>query len=474
MILHATPLFRFGESLATVDEAGRIVQMNAERFTSWVEDYLVFTRPSKDGDQVESIGKDMAGKIMAADQFRVQLRELKAVSEVRLPIWIGTGEERRVELAPAGFDAGTGMYTVERIAYREDLNMKEAWAILWTNCLKDFPWDPEGSDCIPAKRRSFAAQLAVMVGIYCHALFEEGTPRPLIIYNANQSGSGKSLLMRVALAPVYGPPAESGKPETEAEFEKVLDSAAIARKPYLVLDDCKAIYSPALNRFTTSPIHECRLMHSQRLTTVPKSTQVVATGNDLAISEDLNRRALVVDLFEAGEAAARTFKKEITPSWLFAPSTRADFLAALWAIVRQWRDDGMPQMSSNRRASFEEWSGLVGGIVEAFGLPNSFAPRQAEAGGDEAGRALHLVIGRLVGEADLNEPPVLTTGDILERAEIDGMLELIVGMAKDPKKALGWRLKKLKGRNLMDTQRRPFEFGRRELAAGAKYPIRFL
>jgi hypothetical protein len=49
-----------------------------------------------------------------------------------------------------------------------------------------------------------------------------------------------------------------------------------------------------------------------------------------------------------------------------------------------------------------------------------------------------------------------------------------VGFAKEPKKALGHRLKKLKGRHLLDSQRRSFEFGRREMAAGANYPIRFL
>jgi hypothetical protein len=240
------------------------------------------------------------------------------------------------------------------------------------------------------------------------------------------------------------------------------------------LDDCRSIHSQALNRFVTSPVHECRLMHSQRMAMVPKVTQVFATGNGLAISEDLDRRALVVDLFEAGEAAGRSFAKEITSGWLVAPDTRARFLAALWALVRHWRDKGKPSMKEHRRGSFEEWSGVIGGMVIACGMTNPFTPRKAENGGDEAGRALILVIARLVGEAPLAVPPVLTTANILDRAEADGLVEGIVGFAKDPKKALGWRLKKLRGRHLMDTERRAFEFGRRELAAGASYSIRFL
>jgi hypothetical protein len=190
----------------------------------------------------------------------------------------------------------------------------------------------------------------------------------------------------------------------------------------------------------------------------------------------LNRRALVIDLFEAGEAATRSFTREITTAWLFAHENRARFLAALWALVRRWRDEGMPMMKEHRRGSFEEWSGLVGGIVLSCGLANPFAPRQVETGGNEAGRALALVLGALVGESLPESPPVLTTGDILDRAESMGMLDVIVGFVKPggEKKSLGWKLKSLKGRHLLDSQRRAYEFGRRDLAAGSKYPCRFL
>jgi hypothetical protein len=447
--------------------------MTAERFTSWVENWLAFTRPAKDAPAVESIGKDLAGKILAADQFRVQLRELKAVSEVRLPVWTGEGDARRVELAPEGYDPGTGLFTLDRVPYQDDMTREESIRFLWS-CLGEFPWDAEGQTLKPFLRRSFAAHLAATLGVYCHALFPEGTPRPLVIYNANQPGSGKSLLMRLALSPVHGPPAESGKPETEAEFEKVLDSAAIARKPYLVLDDCRSIHSQALNRFVTSPVHECRLMHSQRMATVDKVTQVFATGNGLTISEDLDRRALVVDLFEPGEATARRFKHEITPAWLFIVATRARFLGALWALVREWQERGCPMLSEHRRGSFEEWSGLIGGIVTASGFANPFAPRMAEIGGNEAGRALSLVIGLLVGESSLECPPTLTPRDILDRAEAEGLFEVILGSPKDANLALGKKLKPLKERHLLDSQGRAFQFGRRKLSTGAGYPITFL
>jgi hypothetical protein len=280
-------------------------------------------------------------------------------------------------------------------------------------------------------------------------------------------------LMRMILSPVHGAPAEAGKPETEKDFESVLDSTAIARKPYLVLDDCKSIHSPALNRFVTSPRHECRLFHSQRLATVPKITQVLATGNGLTISTDLERRALVIDLFEAGVAADRKHKRPITPSWLFSDATRSRFLAALWFVVRDWRDRGMPLMKEHVKPSFEEWTELVGGIVTSLGLPNPCTPRDNASGGDESTRALKIVIAAIVGEADRDKPPILSTDDILERAEADEQLEVIT-TAKVPKNSLGHKMKKLKGRHLVDSQGRSFEFGKRDASQGARYPITFL
>ena len=472
MIMHGAPIFRFGEGISTVSEEGRIAPMSAERFTSWVENYLSFTRPTKDAPSVESIGKDLAGKILAADQFQDQLRVLKAVSEVRLPVWNGAGDSLTVDLAPEGFHPDSGRFTVNSIPYEEDMNPDDAWAFLWES-LKEFPFDPEGEETIK-HRRSFAAQIATMIGVFCHSLFPEGTARPMVIHLANQAGSGKSLLLRMALGPVFGPPQDHGKPESEADIEKLLDMTASARSPYLVLDDCKSLHSHALNRFITSPKHAWRVMYSQREAAIGKVTQLFASGNGLTVSEDLERRSLIVDLFCADDATSRKFSREITLGWLFSVDTRARFLAALWALVRVWREAGMPRIKEHRRGSFEEWSGLVGGVVTACGMANPLQPRQSDSGGDEQTRTLIHVLAAIVGEAERDQEPVLHTGDILDRAEVMGLLDAIVGFTKDSKKALGWRLKKLKGRHLIDSQRRRFEFGRRVMETGSNYPIRFL
>lgn len=477
MILQNTGLFRhpsFG--LVTVDErTGEMDMMTPERFCSWVEDHLAFVRWGKSGPEAESIGKDLATKLLAADRLRGFIRELRGVHPVRMPAWCGEGDSRRVVLAPAGYDPATGFLTLDGVPYQDDMPENEGFYFIM-DTLRYFQWETEGQNNF-ACRRSFAAMLAAMLGIYCHGLFPPGTARPMIVFNGNQPGCGKSLLARIALCPVHGWVPEGGRPDTESELEKVLDSAAMARKPFLLLDDVANLKSQALNRFATSPAHECRRMHSQALVTAPKVTQVFLTGNGLTITEDLERRAVIVDLFDSGKSIARTFPKgkQLTNEQLANDSMRARFLAALWSLVRNWHARGMPS-GNGRKPSFEEWARVIGGIVAAAAptLADPFGERKTLAGGDEATRSLELVLAQLVGGYAVADEPRLTPKEILEAAESADLVESITSFAKDPLKSLGWKLKKIRGRVYTDSKGRAFEFGKRDIGTGAAYPITFI
>jgi hypothetical protein len=474
MILHPTPLFRHALGLVTVDETtGALELMSAERFCSWCERHLAFVKWTDDGARPESIGKNLAGLLLASDQLRGHLRELKAVHPVRMPAWRGEGEARTVELAAPGYDPESGVFTLDSVPYSDDMPAEDALRFL-LDSLRYFGWEAEGETNF-AKRRSFAAFLAAALGVYCHGLFREGTARPFVILNGNQPGTGKSLLARVALCPVHGWIPESGKPESESELEKLLDSAAMARKAFLLLDDVEDLKSPAMNRFLTSPVHECRRMHSQTLAVVFKTTQLFCTGNGLNVTPDLERRGLLVDLFEAGEATSRTFPqgKELTSEALAMAATRARWLAAWWALVRNWRDCGMPS-GVGRKPSFERWAAVIGGILSPMGsLADPFGKRVVVAGGDESGRALRRLLAIYAGTHEPEDAPRPTTADLLELAEAENLIELIE-LSKDQRKSLGGKLVALKGRQLIDTRGRLFEFGRRDIATGACYPIRYL
>jgi hypothetical protein len=129
-----------------------------------------------------------------------------------------------------------------------------------------------------------------------------------------------------------------------------------------------------------------------------------------------------------------------------------------------------------RKPSFERWAAVVGGVVHSVSslLADPFAVRNVLSGGDEATRALERVLAVLAGRYAMEDAPCPNCDEILAVAQEEDLLDTITNGAKDPRKSLGWRLKKIRGRHFTDTQGRLFEFGKRDISAGASYPIRYL
>jgi hypothetical protein len=335
---------------------------------------------------------------------------------------------------------------------------------------KGYPWSDEGK---LQSRRSLAVHLAAMMGNFVRLLFKDGTKKPVIVYNGNQPGTGKSALARMSLCPVYGKPSDMELPKSEDELRKVLDAFATARQPYMFLDDVGGhLRSHLLNRFITSPMHTGRKMGTGELFTAPNVTQVFMTGNGLTLSPDLARRCLIVDLFCAVEARGRKFERIITDDWLEQEDTRAQFLAALWALVRYWQQCGCNR-HDNVLASFEEWSAIVGGIVVEAGFcdPIKAAPELAM---DEQGEAFKRLFCAIA--SDLSADSNLTVGNCRDKAvDLDIWETLTMGLTVEGQnKGFGIRLAKFRGRQWTDAQGRLFEFGRKENGRGSVYPLCFI
>ena len=110
-------------------------------------------------------------------------------------------------------------------------------------------------------------------------------------------------------------------------------------------------------------------------------------------------------------------------------------------------------------------------------LANPFAPRAQDMGGDEEGESL-------VELAKLSAAPIADKGardwkpgELVELAEEHGLLDLIVPYAKQQGKALGQRLRTIRGREYQDHKGRWFQFGdkhRTRDGHGAFYRVRIL
>ena len=471
-VLRRVNIFIQGDTIVTVDEiTGDTKPMRADRFCSWVEEYVAIVKPKEDGMKATSMNTDMAGRVLVAGQFRAGLRKLAAVHSVRLPVWEEYG--KTVRLLDAGYDERTQVYTVDALPYPLDMEPTAAVAFL-LDIVKDYPWSDEGK---LQDKRSLAVHLAAMMGNFVRLLFDEGTQKPVIVYNGNQPQTGKSTLARMSLSPVYGVPEDKALPKSEDELRKELDAFAMARRPYMFLDDVGGhLRSHLLNRFITSPMHTGRKMGTGELFTAPNVTQVFITGNGLTLSPDLARRCLIVDLFYAGEARGRKFERIITDALLAQDSTREQFLAALWALVRNWQDCGCNR-HDNLLPSFEEWSAIVGGIIVEAGFcdPIKAAPELAM---DEQGEAFKRLFCALASDlpTDTEKKHFTTTDCRAKGEELDIWETLVVGL-NDELKGFGRRLKDkgLLGRHWVDDHGRWFEFGdKKKIGKGSVYPFKFI
>ena len=472
-------LFRRGQQFITIDErTGEGRDMTTERFCSYAEEIswpFKFKGSREPMPVFTRLPKELAALILNSDDFREQAREVVAIYEPALPAWVGEGESRTIELQAKGYNPETKVYCANSLEYDRNLDPGEAqeWLL---ETLGAFPWAEAEKPSQVLLSRSFAAHTAAMLAPYCTLLLGEHARRPMFPYLANQMGSGKTRLAQIALAPVFGEPCMVNADQRPEELDKIISTAALEQRPYLFLDDCGDFKSRALNMLLTSGRISTRIMGQSKMPDVPNRMQVFLTGNGIDIGQELLRRSVITDLFYPGELSERKFSNSITEEWLFARETRSRFLAVLWSFVRNWRDQhGMKRFPEAKRASFETFAGVIGSITLAAGLTNPFGPRHNVLGGDDEAKALVRLLCIVAGEVtDTENPPEYRPRELAEKAEGLGLLDVIIPYAKDQNKALGHRLKLQRGRHYRDTEGRLFEFGRREVSAGAVYPIRFL
>ena len=469
-------IFRKAGNLGRVNErTGAFELFSPANFAGWVEEFVAFTWKGA----VSPLNAEQARMMMAQFSFIEQIREIEGVHLMRLPVMREGGE---VEWLPAGYDEATRIFTVETLRYAMDWPLDKALEFLRGWC-KDFPWmRAEGQQGASLESvRSYAAHVMAMVGMYCRALVPVTAARPMFFYVANQQGSGKSTLAQMAFAPVLGLFAAAQMPKDEDKLQSLLDTTAQNFSPVLFLDDLgNFIKSNSLNRFVLAPRHTGRPMgQNKEMFDVANVTQVYATGNNMSGSADLSRRAVVVELFFAGETKGRKFEKVVSPVELGEVDARCGFLSALCAIVRNYAEkkgDFAESLGAiEPMASFEKWSRTMAGIVQLAGFANPLAAPLCAF--DEEGDEIKDLLIAAASACEVE--PVFNRESLAEIAREKGLLEDVVGrgekdMDGKQSKRFGFRLKAWRGRVLVDTRGRRFEFGKARQRTGAAYPLTFL
>gem|GEM_PF-325118 len=494
-LLRRAGLYRYGtEERLIIFVKNRRVDMEPVKFCSWIEKHAIVVKAYKGRgnetyDAPVSMGKDLAAKLLACEELLGELPRLQAILPTRVPVLRRDG---RYELCKVGWDEEAEIFCQHEIHFELDWTLERAMKH-FESLHEGFLFAELGAGGLWANR-SFLVHFSACVGVFVRSLLPPGTMRPMVLYLANDQGSGKSLLVAMALAGCFGLAGSADLPMSKGtvnpeKLTALLETVAQSMLEYLWLDDVPpTVFSNSLNRFITASKHTGRKYGgNDEMFQVKAVTQVFMTGNQVEPTRDLMQRVLACELFLPMDSQTRKFTKTMTPEWLAETEQRAGLLSALWAFVRNWIEQGA-SMGAYIQGRAPNWSYLVGGVIEALGvIQNPFAVPELPTGGDRETDEWQAL---LVALADLAEAEV--TGQDDKHYEVDTTrivdmarkLKLLVDLVgsstdKDLKggelKKLGRRLGKWRGReDLVTSSGRRFQFGKRKQSSHWVYPISWL
>ncbi|NMG32137.1 hypothetical protein, partial [Aromatoleum evansii] len=181
---------------------------------------------------------------------------------------------------------------------------------------------------------------------------------PGFLFTAPSAGSGKSLLA-TCLSILAGADPASLMPPTleEEELRKRLLAALREGKPALVFDNIAGqLDSAALCAYLTAREYGDRVLGASVTISVPATGLFLATGNNVALVGDLNRRLLTCRIDpHSDKPYRRAFA--LDPERYVRDHRQALVRHAL-VLVRGYLSTGTP-VTPDRTASFEDWSDLV-------------------------------------------------------------------------------------------------------------------
>jgi hypothetical protein len=248
--------------------------------------------------------------------------------------------------------------------------------------------DNAGGDETPVRNsRSQAVQIAAMLSLFCAALLRNGANRMGFVYTANSQRSGKSLLAKLVIMPIYGSFKGLSWKNSDDELSKVIDAELLTGSIYLCFDNVRGyVASPTLEALMTSPSWSGRILKETRMFEVKNRKTLFITGNDCILSPDMAHRCLICNLHvNEGNVQDRQPSWVLDEEWLLNEENKRCVLSALWGILRAWARAGKQSATSfgcKPRLGFERWCDIIGGIVAFAGFGDCLETPPVESGGN--------------------------------------------------------------------------------------------
>lgn len=407
---------------------GALTVMKAKNFVSWSQKYFVGfkTKLDKDGNpfsELRDMTESVADLCLSSYEFISELPMIHRIYPSPVPIITAQGV---LSLCTPGYDPATGTYVFEgnitpqppdpsrppivgpvssdnyfddsvspadAFWYLHDLHAgfpMSDWSEWITPSESDplYRLDDKGEVKKYRVSRSLSVQIGAMLALFAANCVPKEASRMGFIHNANQQRSGKTLLVKLASAPVYGAFKAQSWREDEESMTKILDSEILAASPYICFDNVRGlIQSTKLEALFTAPMWTGRILGKTEMFTSENNTTIFITGNNVNAGTDVQHRCLYCDLHvEEADIQSRDIQGPIIDDvWLCDPKNRRDILSALWSIVRHWDHAGRPLATGRTRQGFDTWGKIIGGMVEFAWFGDMLERPVLENAGDSEG-----------------------------------------------------------------------------------------
>ncbi len=315
-------------------------------------------------------------------------------------------------------------------------DVTEARRLLETELLGDFAF-------VGAADKAHAVALLLL--FFARDLIDADMPLHLI--EKPEVGTGAGKLADCCMIPALG-----GRQSVitdcndEDEWRKRIFATLLSAPEAVLLDNVVKITSHHLAALFTTKRFKDRMLGISRMVDLPVDMPWVATGNNPEIGYDIVRRICAIRLdAKMPDPTKRTGFRHQLPEW--AIENRASLVWAALTLIQHWVAQGRPAWKGQPVASFERWSRVMGGILQAAGIPG-FGTNESTFRRERnvRGNAWQLVVCEWWERFKDNHVSGGQVWGLTLDLGVDGDLGLHDGRIRDPRVAFGLALRAQRGR----------------------------
>jgi len=369
---------RTGDDSIVETHHGKLKTVKPARLVSLIEEVCIpgveVWNKKKKRFEKKSVTEQVCKIILESKNLKDSLRKIEKTLNAPIPIL----REEKLYFPKSGYNEDLKLYLNPEAPEitNPEMSLKEAKNILF-EVLKEF--------CFRKDSDAVKAVLGLLTP-FCRGLYKQWNTRtPIRIYFANRERAGKDYLAGIIMIIYEGqaieePPICTGKSDTSSneELRKKILSSIMAGKQLLHFANNKGfINNSVLEQVSTASTWSDRILGGNKIATFDNTLEISLSGNiGTTLTSDLKNRAVVTNLHLAIENANdRRFKRPSLHHWV--KDNRSLILSALYSLVRNWYDKGMPE-GKKLFASFPEWASICGGILECAGFDNPLEERDED------------------------------------------------------------------------------------------------